>query len=109
MGSIGSTLYPPFWFTSLDALELVQDEVDLPAIAVALATTRSASMWSSFGIPAFEVIEPLTLADPATDQLLSEVTEGADPLDVNGPACPSARTTPKAKRPLSVAVTCPLH
>ena len=44
VGNIGSTLYPPSWFTSLDALELVQDEVDLPAIAVALATTRSASM-----------------------------------------------------------------
>ena len=109
VGSIGSTLYPSAWFTSFDALELVQDEVDLPAIPVALATTRSASIWSFFGIPAFEASEPLTLADPATDQLPSEATEGADPLDVNGPACPSARTTPKAKRPLSVAVTCPLR
>ena len=109
MAGRSTSLYPTFWFTSFDALELVQDEVDLPAIAVALATNRSASVWSYFGIPAFEAIEPLTLADPATDQLPSEVTEGAGPLDVNGPACPSARTTPKAKRPLSVAVTCPLR
>ena len=80
VGSIGSTLYPSAWFTSFDALELVKDEVDLPAIAVALATTRSASVWSYFGIPAFEAIEPLTLADPATDQLPSKSPKAPTPL-----------------------------
>jgi hypothetical protein len=108
VGNIGSTLYPSACFTSFDALELVQDEVDLPAIAVAFAITRSTSTGSSFGSPSYEVTEPVTPADPATDQLPSEVIEGADPLDVNGPACPSAWITPSATRPLSNAVTCPL-